>query len=187
MPSCGGDYRALCRMRGLVFRRGSRGACCLRGAKRAERTNKMKVCPVCKARVFDDMDTCYGCLHRFDSSDVEKAHGGGFEPEEPPGYSGKARNSAEAEEKKKAHALWTCAKKAKRMRNRLNGTSYFISRSRKAPQACGLPSILRDAPQLGGREPSMPSRRDGGIPSRLLPERAWRFQDRSRGACFPRR
>ena len=61
----------------------------------------MKVCPVCKARVFDDMDTCYGCLHRFDSSDVEKAHGGGFEPEEPPGYSGKARNSAEAEEKKK--------------------------------------------------------------------------------------
>ena len=61
----------------------------------------MKVCPVCKARVFDDMDTCYGCLHRFDSSDVEKAHGGGFEPEEPSGYSGKARNSAEAEEKKK--------------------------------------------------------------------------------------
>lgn len=101
MSSCGGDYRALCRMRDLVFRRGSRGACCLRGAKRAERTTKMKVCPVCKARVFDDMDTCYGCLHRFDSSDVEKAHGGGFEPEEPPGYSGKARNSAEAEEKKK--------------------------------------------------------------------------------------
>ena len=60
----------------------------------------MKVCPVCKARVFDDMDTCYGCLHRFDSSDVEKAHGGGFEPEEPPGYSGKARNSAEAEERR---------------------------------------------------------------------------------------
>ena len=52
----------------------------------------MKVCPVCKARVFDDMDTCYGCLHRFDSSDAEKAHGGVFEPEEPPCYSGKARN-----------------------------------------------------------------------------------------------
>ncbi len=61
----------------------------------------MKVCPVCKARVFDDMDTCYGCLHRFDSPDVEKAHGGGFEPEEPPDYSGKAHNLAEAEEKKK--------------------------------------------------------------------------------------
>lgn len=74
--------------------------------------------------------------------------------------------------KRKAHALWTCAKKAKRMRNQLNGTSYFISRSRKTPQACGLPSILRDAPQLGRQEPSMPSRRDGGIPSRLLPERA---------------
>ena len=61
----------------------------------------MKVCPVCKARVFGDMDTCYGCLHRFDSSDAEKAHGGGFEPGEPPDYSGKTRNSAEAEEEKK--------------------------------------------------------------------------------------
>ena len=25
----------------------------------------MKECPVCKARCFDDMDVCYGCLHRF--------------------------------------------------------------------------------------------------------------------------
>lgn len=25
----------------------------------------MKVCPVCKARAFDDMEVCYGCLHRF--------------------------------------------------------------------------------------------------------------------------
>lgn len=25
----------------------------------------MKVCPVCKARCFDDMEVCYGCLHRF--------------------------------------------------------------------------------------------------------------------------
>lgn len=25
----------------------------------------MKVCPVCKSRCFDDMDTCYGCLHDF--------------------------------------------------------------------------------------------------------------------------
>lgn len=30
----------------------------------------MKVCPICKARCFDDMDTCYGCLHRF-GSDAE--------------------------------------------------------------------------------------------------------------------
>ncbi len=28
----------------------------------------MKVCPVCQARCFDDMDVCYGCLHRFDGS-----------------------------------------------------------------------------------------------------------------------
>lgn len=26
----------------------------------------MKTCPVCKARCFDDMEICYGCMHRFD-------------------------------------------------------------------------------------------------------------------------
>lgn len=25
----------------------------------------MKTCPVCKARCFDDMEVCYGCLYRF--------------------------------------------------------------------------------------------------------------------------
>lgn len=25
----------------------------------------MKICPVCNARCFDDMEVCYGCLHRF--------------------------------------------------------------------------------------------------------------------------
>lgn len=25
----------------------------------------MKQCPVCKSRCFDDMDVCYGCMHRF--------------------------------------------------------------------------------------------------------------------------
>lgn len=25
----------------------------------------MKTCPVCAARCFDDMETCYGCMHRF--------------------------------------------------------------------------------------------------------------------------
>lgn len=28
----------------------------------------MKTCPVCNARAFDDMDVCYGCLHRFDEA-----------------------------------------------------------------------------------------------------------------------
>ena len=28
----------------------------------------MKVCPVCSANVFDDIDTCYSCLHKFDQS-----------------------------------------------------------------------------------------------------------------------
>lgn len=26
----------------------------------------MKVCPVCKSNVFDDMQTCFNCLHKFD-------------------------------------------------------------------------------------------------------------------------
>lgn len=25
----------------------------------------MKTCPVCHGKVFDDMDTCFGCLHSF--------------------------------------------------------------------------------------------------------------------------
>lgn len=25
----------------------------------------MKTCPVCKASCFDDMETCFGCLHDF--------------------------------------------------------------------------------------------------------------------------
>ncbi|MDO4400079.1 MAG: hypothetical protein Q4D27_03905 [Coriobacteriia bacterium] len=34
----------------------------------------MKTCPVCKARCFDDMEICYGCMHRFedDAADKEK-------------------------------------------------------------------------------------------------------------------
>ena len=27
----------------------------------------MKTCPVCKSHVFDDMDVCYGCMHRFEA------------------------------------------------------------------------------------------------------------------------
>lgn len=26
----------------------------------------MKTCPICNARCFDDMETCFGCMHRFD-------------------------------------------------------------------------------------------------------------------------
>lgn len=25
----------------------------------------MKTCPICKARCFEDMEICYGCMHRF--------------------------------------------------------------------------------------------------------------------------
>ncbi|MDO4290909.1 MAG: hypothetical protein Q4C41_06750 [Eggerthellaceae bacterium] len=28
----------------------------------------MKTCPVCRTTLFDDMDTCYGCMYRFGSN-----------------------------------------------------------------------------------------------------------------------
>lgn len=31
----------------------------------------MKKCPVCKTAVFDDMDVCYGCMHRFSAFEPE--------------------------------------------------------------------------------------------------------------------
>ena len=31
----------------------------------------MKTCPICNARSFEDMETCYGCMHRF--KDEQKA------------------------------------------------------------------------------------------------------------------
>lgn len=37
----------------------------------------MKICPVCGATVFDDMDVCYGCMHRFgedSATDANNAH-----------------------------------------------------------------------------------------------------------------
>lgn len=32
----------------------------------------MKVCPTCKSRCFDDMETCYGCMHQFSEKDNSK-------------------------------------------------------------------------------------------------------------------
>lgn len=43
----------------------------------------MKTCPVCQATCFDDMDVCYGCMHRFPAVSLDK--------KEPP--SGKAAKS----------------------------------------------------------------------------------------------
>lgn len=33
----------------------------------------MKECPSCKAWCFDDMETCFGCLHRFGREEDEQA------------------------------------------------------------------------------------------------------------------
>lgn len=32
----------------------------------------MKVCPVCGSRTFDDAETCYGCLYRFDHEQIRE-------------------------------------------------------------------------------------------------------------------
>lgn len=34
----------------------------------------MKTCPICHAQCFDDMEVCYGCMHRF--TDDDSASGG---------------------------------------------------------------------------------------------------------------
>lgn len=33
----------------------------------------MKVCPVCESALFDDMETCFGCLYRFGSDPALEA------------------------------------------------------------------------------------------------------------------
>lgn len=50
--------------------------------------NDFKACPVCHSMCFSDMDTCYGCLHKFDDArdascvDLSLSDES-FEPEEP--------------------------------------------------------------------------------------------------------
>lgn len=39
----------------------------------------MKTCPICKSTSFDDMEICFGCMHRFDEApyaavEVMEAH-----------------------------------------------------------------------------------------------------------------
>lgn len=34
----------------------------------------VKTCPVCKTKLFEDMDTCFGCMHRFDADADFEAH-----------------------------------------------------------------------------------------------------------------
>ena len=50
----------------------------------------MKECPICHGTCFDDMEVCYGCMHRF--AEELEMHTYETEPEEP-----KASDSAPAE------------------------------------------------------------------------------------------
>jgi len=31
----------------------------------------MKICPICNARCFSDMNICFGCMHHFDAEEPE--------------------------------------------------------------------------------------------------------------------
>lgn len=52
-----------------------RRVCCSDGRKKEHsafargkgETVAVKTCPVCKTKLFEDMDTCFGCMHRFDT------------------------------------------------------------------------------------------------------------------------
>lgn len=49
----------------------------------------IKTCPICKEKLFADMDTCFNCMHRFEDGGSPEADEGAsfdetiFEPEEP--------------------------------------------------------------------------------------------------------
>lgn len=43
---------------------------------KAEDGTVIKKCPVCKTTLFDDMDTCYGCMYKFGSSPELEASAG---------------------------------------------------------------------------------------------------------------
>lgn len=64
----------------------------------------MKTCPVCKARLFEDMDTCYGCMHRFDED--EPMHEEIEEPKSPvrPRFDEKERAALQALDAQKVSA-----------------------------------------------------------------------------------
>ncbi len=48
----------------------------------------MKSCPVCKGRVFDDMDTCYNCLHHFENDCVQNENCSSFDDYDDIGFYG---------------------------------------------------------------------------------------------------
>lgn len=50
----------------ILATNGSLRAIRSRWRRQSEKGSEVKECPVCEATTFDDMEVCYGCLHRFD-------------------------------------------------------------------------------------------------------------------------
>lgn len=56
----------------------------------------MKVCSVCSARCFDDMEVCYGCMHRFGKEGEERSGSAALDPTMADSVSGLSKACGEA-------------------------------------------------------------------------------------------
>lgn len=83
-----------------------RQVCCSDGRKKEHsafargkgETVAVKTCPVCKTKLFEDMDTCFGCMHRFGTdADSGARQRDDVEGETPQPTASREAGSAEAE------------------------------------------------------------------------------------------
>lgn len=63
-----------------------------------ERNRFMKTCPTCKTTVFEDMEVCYACLHRFDAIPASAAAEASFADLGNPALTERATASAQLPE-----------------------------------------------------------------------------------------
>lgn len=140
----------------------------------------MKNCPVCKTAVFDDMDVCYGCMHRFSVLELE---GGAML---------RIENGAELEAGFEAASVREIEKGAPTNYLRQSPLGWKNCRVRGfCALSCGIlvsqggrgPSSLRRRAVLL-RKPRRSSPRTGPLP---LPGSCPQWPGRNRAACFPRR
>ena len=66
----------------------------------------MKICPVCKAACYDDMEMCFGCLHSFAREEIPT--GSGIVPESEGQSQATALFAADAKsEEETAAGIWS--------------------------------------------------------------------------------
>ena len=113
----------------------------------------MKTCPVCKARLFEDMDTCYGCMHRFDED--EPMHEEIEKPKSPvrPRFDEKERAALQALDAQKVSACEGAASESQLLDGALsNGAMPDRDALSGAMSAGAAPdSAPSPKPSVGGR------------------------------------